>query len=346
MIVRVEDGAGNVASSQLSFTLDRTSPGPVSLRLAHDTGASATDGITQDGTIIVSGVKPGDKWYYRVSSKELGDVVPWTEGDPDTLTIPSSALGADGRKRIDVMPIDPAGNIDQADMGTLWVELDRHADAPLLALKHDTGGSAVDYVTADSTVVITAETGATLSGWSDTPGQSSVSLSEALAAALAPGEALVGGTGEKVLRVQQTDLAGNVSGWSVLSWTHTTAQVADAHQLTLRNRADQGSTLLSGTRGADTFVWDPKSIHYTPRDVVSNYRADEGDILDLSRILTVAPGKTLSDYIGKVVAPIGEAVELFLHQPGEQMVDYRIALWNVASTEPIRIQTADGVFTI
>ncbi|WP_416757828.1 type I secretion C-terminal target domain-containing protein [Roseateles sp. So40a] len=344
--VRVEDGAGNVATSHLNFTLDRTSPGPLTLQLVHDTGASATDGITQDGTIAVSGLKPGDKWYYRVSSNDLGDVVRWTEGDPNTMTIPSSALGADGKKLIDVMPMDPAGNISQADMGSLWIELDRHADAPLLVLKHDTGGSAGDFITADSTVVIKAEAGATLYGWSDSPGMGGVNLNESLAAAQAPGEALVAGTGDKVLWVRQTDLAGNVSEFSVLSWTHTTAAVADGTHVTLNNRPDQGRTLLCGTAGADTFVWDPKTVNGAPRDVVTNYRAAEGDVLDLSRILTIEPGKSLADYISKTVYPLGEKIELFLHQPGEHEVDYGIALWNVATTEPIRIRTADGVFTI
>ncbi len=344
--VRVEDGAGNVRTSQMTFTLDLTSPGPLGLRLVNDTGASATDGITQDGTLAVSGLKPGDKWYYRVSRLDLGDVVPWTAGDLETMTIPASALGADGRKRVDVIPVDPAGNLNQADMATLWIELDRHADAPLLALKHDTGGSAVDLVTADSTVVISAETGATLSGWSVRPGQSSVDLSEALAAAQAPGEALVTGLGDKRLQVRQTDLAGNVSGWSTLSWTETTAEVADGTRVTLNNRPDQGRTVLSGTRDADTFAWAPKTISYTPTDVVTNYKASEGDVLDLSRILTIAPGKALSDYLTKGVPPVGERVELFIHQAGQQVSDYYIDLWNTTSTDAIRIQTADGIFTI
>src|SRR5260370_35807056 len=48
------DTAGNSASATLSFTLDTTAPA-VSESLGNDTGASATDRITNDPTLTGSG---------------------------------------------------------------------------------------------------------------------------------------------------------------------------------------------------------------------------------------------------------------------------------------------------
>ncbi len=49
------DAAGNVSpTTSLSFVLDRTAPSAPSLVLGSDTGASASDGVTRDATLVVA----------------------------------------------------------------------------------------------------------------------------------------------------------------------------------------------------------------------------------------------------------------------------------------------------
>ncbi|MFX1680743.1 type I secretion C-terminal target domain-containing protein [Mitsuaria sp. CC2] len=345
VVVTVEDGAGNARASTFNFTLDRTPPGPLTLALVNDTGASASDGITQDGTMQVGDLQAGCQWYYRVTDAGAAAGA-WTRGD-DAMTIPTSALGADGEKRVDGLQVDAAGNVNEGDMRSLTIDLDRHADAPVLALKHDTGGSAGDYLTTDSTVSISGlERGASWLGWSSVDHQNGLALSMTMDAAGTSGEALVAGSGTKELWIRQTDLAGNVSTWQVLDWLATTEDAAAATAPVLRNIANSGGTLMHGTQGGDTFMWDPKTIGFTPIDVVTNYKAEEGDVLDLSGIVAIAPGRTLSDYVAKFAQYEDHEVMLAIHAPESNLMDYEISLWNTSGGDPVRVKVGDDVFTI
>ncbi|OWQ91311.1 hypothetical protein CDN99_09030 [Roseateles aquatilis] len=333
VVVRQYDGAGNMTTSSFNFTMDGTRPARLGIELVNDTGASAHDGITQDGTMRVSGVEANARWWYSIDEGQ------WFDGD-STMRIASSALGQDGRKRIDVMQRDLAGNFSEKQ--SLWVDLDREADAPRLRLKHDTGGSAIDNVTADSTILVTGiEHGATWSGY----GNVDMASFEATGTDL-QFETKAPGAGRMDFRVRQTDLAGNLSDWGMLRWLGTSDAVADAQRPTLVSQTDVQNFLMSGTTGADHFVFPAKTISGTARGAVTNYSGAEGDILDLREILTVAPGKTISDYVTKFEYPPTEGLALFLHEAGDRALTYRIELWNVHAADLIRVQTAEGIFTL
>ena len=66
MDVRQVDLAGNVsaASAGFNFTLDSHAAAPT-LALKVDSGASQTDRLTNDGTLLVGGVEPGASLQYN-----------------------------------------------------------------------------------------------------------------------------------------------------------------------------------------------------------------------------------------------------------------------------------------
>ncbi len=94
------DAAGNVSpTTSLSFVLDRTAPSAPSLVLGSDTGASASDGVTRDATVVVAAGEPGGSLRYTV------DGVAVTTYDPTAL--------ADGTHTVAVAQTDAAGNVSR-----------------------------------------------------------------------------------------------------------------------------------------------------------------------------------------------------------------------------------------
>ncbi len=166
-------------------------PTPVpTLALVNDSGASATDGVTTDGTIAVTNLNDGAPWFYRVNGS--GDWIRGADG-----IIPGSALAA-GLNSVEVYQEgdDPESTI----VKTLSVDIDLTApDAPVLI--SSTGTSLLN---ASGVLNLTQlESHATwqwrLDGGDWQEGQGT-SLS---AANLHQGHQLVD--------VRQIDLAGNVS---------------------------------------------------------------------------------------------------------------------------------------
>ena len=70
MIVRQIDVAGNVGSSSdaVSITLDTAAPAKPVLALARDSGSSATDRMTNDGTVNIAGLEAGATWQYSLDA--------------------------------------------------------------------------------------------------------------------------------------------------------------------------------------------------------------------------------------------------------------------------------------
>jgi len=191
LIVRQTDVAGNTSanSAALSMTLDTGLPTAPTLALATDFGAS--DGITNVGTVNVTGLETGASWQYSLNSG-----TDWTTGVGTSL-----ALSGDGTKSVVVRQVDLAGNTG-ATSAALSMTLDTGLPtAPTLALSTDSGVS--DGITNVGTVdVIGLETGATwrysLNGGADWSNGSASSVT-------------LTGDGAKSIVVQQTDVAGNTS---------------------------------------------------------------------------------------------------------------------------------------
>ncbi|EJL6399167.1 Ig-like domain-containing protein, partial [Vibrio navarrensis] len=195
IIVRQIDAAGNTSgSSTLTFTLDTTAPDAPQISLDTDSGSLADDFLTNKGDFTVAGTEDGATVEYFVNGA-------WTTTAPTPV---------EGENTIIVRQTDAAGNTSGSS--TLTFTLDTTApDAPQISLDTDSGSLADDFLTnkGDFTVAGTEE-GATVEYFVN---------GEWTTTAPTPVE------GENTIVVRQTDVAGNTSGSSTLTFTlDTTAQ--------------------------------------------------------------------------------------------------------------------------
>jgi formylglycine-generating enzyme required for sulfatase activity len=186
-------------------TLDLSAP---IVALANDTGSSATDGVTRDGSLTVTGVESDATVEYSINGGTWSAVYSPAEG----------AVSVRLRQRIGEVVSAPS-------VATAFV-LDTVSAEPVVTLVADTGVDANDWLTADGRVNVTlAELGYTLevrkagtSDWSTLATGTSPGGAPVMLANLRP--TLVQGTNNLVFRV--TDLAGNVSPNALLGFTFDT----------------------------------------------------------------------------------------------------------------------------
>ncbi|WP_244106008.1 beta strand repeat-containing protein, partial [Burkholderia ambifaria] len=144
--VRQIDVAGNTsAPTSFSFTLDTSAAAP-GVALASDSGSSATDHITNVGTLNVTGTETGATVQYSVDNGAH-----W-----------STSFGAlEGVNNVQVRQIDVAGNTSAPT--SFNFTLDTSVATPGVVLTSDSGSSSTDHVTNVGTLnVIGVETGATV----------------------------------------------------------------------------------------------------------------------------------------------------------------------------------------
>ena len=255
------DKAGNEsAMNSLAFTLDTGAP---TLALKNDTGPAGSlansdlqaallhDGITNDGTLLVSGLRSGASWQYSLDKGAI-----WVDGAGSQID--AAALGADGEKTVWVKQIDASG---ESGYSTFTFTLDTTAPGALrLSLANDDGASGTDHVTSDPTIIVEGgEEGAFYSfyGYGATthlfPGADSVVMPIA--------------SGFKyTLQMIQVDRAGNSGPTGSLEYEQT--------PLT-------GVQTLSGWTQADLFTPDASGPHQVR---IFNYVYSEGDIVNLTGI--------------------------------------------------------------
>ncbi|WP_230963800.1 Ig-like domain-containing protein, partial [Burkholderia stagnalis] len=206
--VRQTDIAGNTSSAtSFSFTLDTSAAAP-GVALTVDSGSSASDHITNVGTLNLSGV-------------ETGAVVEYSTDGGHTWS--TSFNATEGLNDVQVRQIDIAGNTSNPT--SFSFTLDTSAAAPGVALTTDSGSSASDHVTNVGTLNLTGiETGATVQYSVDNGGHWNTSFSA------------VEGTNN--VQVRQIDVAGNTSAVTSFSFTLDTSAAAPGVALT----TDSGSS--------------------------------------------------------------------------------------------------------
>ncbi|WP_249183613.1 beta strand repeat-containing protein, partial [Burkholderia ambifaria] len=205
--VRQIDVAGNTSSAtSLSFTLDTSAAAP-GVALTTDSGSSATDHITNVGTLNLSGIETGATVQYSVDNGAH-----WN----------TSFSAVEGVNNVQVRQIDVAGNTSAAT--SLSFTLDTSAAAPGVALTTDSGSSATDHITNVGTLNVTGtETGATVQYSVDNGAHWSTSFSAV--------------EGLNNVQVRQVDVAGNTSSATSLSFTLDTSAAVPGVALT----TDSGS---------------------------------------------------------------------------------------------------------
>ncbi|WP_232459703.1 Ig-like domain-containing protein, partial [Burkholderia ubonensis] len=206
--VRQTDIAGNTSSAtSFSFTLDTSAAAP-GVALTTDSGSSASDHITNVGTLNLSGV-------------ETGATVEYSTDGGHTWSASFSAV--EGLNDVQVRQTDIAGNTSSAT--SFSFTLDTSAAAPGVALTTDSGSSAVDHITNVGTLNLTGiETGATVEYSTDGGHTWSTSFSAV--------------EGLNDVQVRQTDIAGNTSSATSFSFTLDTSAAAPGVELAV----DSGSS--------------------------------------------------------------------------------------------------------
>jgi len=210
------DRAGHVSeATSLTFTLDTGAP---TLSLKSDTGrmkydraadeevledeAYGRDGVTTDGTLIVSGLKEGASWRYSLDEGKH-----WTAGAGNEIA--SRELGADGRKTVWVSQA-VAG--EESGVSTFSFVLDTHADRVVPRLKSvDSWDRKNHAVTSEPVIVFDGFEEGAVANWymyGGTPGPGSSLTAEVSFVGKLPGGE-VGLSG-----VIQTDIAGNRSPYA------------------------------------------------------------------------------------------------------------------------------------
>ncbi|WP_230963418.1 beta strand repeat-containing protein, partial [Burkholderia stagnalis] len=194
--VRQTDIAGNTSNpTSFSFTLDTSAAAP-GVALAVDSGSSASDHVTNVGTLNLTGV-------------ETGAVVEYSIDGGHTWSTSFSAV--EGVNDVQVRQTDIAGNT--SDPTSFSFTLDTSATAPGVALITDSGSSASDHVTNVGTLNLTGvETGAVVEYSIDGGHTWSTSFSAV--------------EGVNDVQVRQTDIAGNTSNPTSFSFTLDTSAAA------------------------------------------------------------------------------------------------------------------------
>ena len=154
MTADVSDAAGNPANQfSDTFIKDTFPPSTPDLALANDTGVSNIDGITSDGTVIVSDLEAGAAWEYSIDNG-----VTWLTGTGTSFTLPAGAYISG---RVQVRQTDAAGNTGNAGNNTSAITVDNNVPTANFSSATDNVGSVTGALTSGDT---TDDTGLELFG--------------------------------------------------------------------------------------------------------------------------------------------------------------------------------------
>jgi hypothetical protein len=249
---------GTAVTNPASLTvipLDIVAPDAPVVGLLEDTGSSALDYITSNGMLSVSGVEAGASLEY---SSDDGDT--WL----------SEFTAAEGLNSVLVRQTDAAGNV--SDAASLAFTLDTLAPvAPSVTLTSDTGSSTSDLLTNVGSLTIgLVDDGAAVEYSTD--------------GGLAWNGSFSAQEGLNAVSVQQTDLAGNVSPVTVLSFTLDTTPpqlaptfsttqpiLVNAKNVTVSpNATDAGGIASQAAGSVDTATAGQKSLQCSATDLAGN----------------------------------------------------------------------------
>ncbi|PTQ91328.1 Ig-like domain-containing protein [Agitococcus lubricus] len=213
--VRLVDVAGNASSGQkLDFIIDTKAAVPEA-KLLNDSGVLATDLLTNDDRLLVSGLELGAKAQYSTNNKDWSD---------------TPAVSREGLNIVYVRQMDIAGNI--SSVKKLSYVYDSQISALQLALVEDTGLSSSDQITRRPMVSVSGlESGASWQYQVDGAGSWITGTGSSFN--------LVSGSHRYVVR--HTDKAGNVVESSLTATLDTTV---DAVQVVLTE--DTGISATDG----------------------------------------------------------------------------------------------------
>ena len=162
---------------------------PLQVSLTHDTGSNSSDLITSDGSLTITG-------------QEAGATVEYSTDNGHTWT--PSFTPQQGSNTVSVRQTDAAGNVSASS--SLTFTLDNTTTAPSVSLTSDSGSSSSDNITNVGDLNVGGiEQGATVEYSTDSGVHWSTQFT--------PNE------GVNNVQIKQTDVAGNVSPSTSLTYT-------------------------------------------------------------------------------------------------------------------------------
>ena len=282
VLVRQTDVAGNQSSSSIDVVKDTQAIAPI-VKLANDTGLSASDGLTTDASINVSGLEAGAKWDYSLDNGST-----WSAGSGSSISF--SALN-EGDHHLIVRQTDVAGN-QSANAGFSFT-LDN--TAPTVTFSQPDATAPMGSITSNAVgAMYLIRSDHTTANDLATVGTLDASVCKRIDIPTAGQAVAIGGfdglsDGSYSLFV--SDLAGNKtqvgdkvfganSGGNVTFSVHTAAsEVIDV---------PDGGGVIVGNGGADRFVFkagQTGTYHFTDIDAQGLQSHDDMDVIDLSAVL-------------------------------------------------------------
>ncbi|WP_276309813.1 Ig-like domain-containing protein [Limnohabitans planktonicus] len=263
---RAMDLAGNLSAvGSLVFRLDTTAPSNPTVSLACDSGSSASDKLSLNGSL-------------QVTTAETGGLI---EYSTNGSTWASTFAASEGANTVRVRVTDLAGLV--SGVSELSFTLDSQAPiAPALSLVCDSGSTGTDKITRNGAITAaTLETGASLQYSTD-----GVSWASTFAA----------GEGVNTVKARVIDAAGNAGAVSTLSFTLDTQITKPSVALV----CDTGtpSDLVTTQAGLQVIGVDAGAvIEYSTNGStwVSNYSAVEGSNTVYVRSTDAAGNQAISE---------------------------------------------------
>ncbi|MCX8516609.1 MAG: Ig-like domain-containing protein, partial [Rhodoferax sp.] len=211
------DSSGSVLGLPVTVNVDTivSTPG---ISLSRDTGSSASDGISNEALLLISGLETGAVWQYKL------DGGAWQSGSG------SSLLASTGSHTYAVRQRDAQGNVSLISSNLSVTYTNTIPGALTAALQSDTGVLGNDRITNNASVAVGGRVPANALQWAlaDDPNLivwNTVNNSSVFTPTL---------TGTHTYRVRQVDVAGNTSAEASLVFTLDT-QAPSAMTLSLDN---------------------------------------------------------------------------------------------------------------
>ena len=223
-----------------------TAPSAPDLEIGSDTGSSATDNISTDTTPTFTGTAEANSTVTFTSSVDgvLGTTTADVAGD---WSFTSAVLTSNTSHNITITATDAAGNTSSAS-SALNITLDSAApdapDAPDLDAGSDTGSSATDNITTDTTPTFTgtAEANSTVIVTSSIEGALGIATTDSAGDWSFTSAVLTSNTSHNIT-ITASDTAGNTSSASVaLSITLDSAAPDAPNEPDLDAGSDTGSS--------------------------------------------------------------------------------------------------------
>ena len=338
-VLEVDSGGRSVSSS---MTTTYNFWAPPSLRLLSDTGSSASDNVTNNATISVLGLQSGATWVYQVDG---------TAGT-SILGSGSSFTATNGLHTYFVRQTDATAINTSMFSTAVTYTLDTSPPvAPTLRLASDDGGSASDGITSNPTILVSGletavgttwafQVDSTVGGW--TTGSSST---------------FIASSGPHTYFVRQTDVAGNVSGSNMTTYT-LNASPSMAPALSLTDDTSSGSSIsitndINSDGYTDWLIGAPNDAGkaFVLFGSVTGYSNSAGVLVQGSgRVMGTLVNEVLVGSAGEDILTGGGGVDLFFAGAGNDIIVLTASdlsnLNNIAHSVRVTVNGGTGIDVI